>query len=189
MNRSNPMAKYPRDQFDDLPVDLARVGAHRAPPKAARGWITFAWAALFTGIFVIGGIAALNAYRGLSFLGEAPPVSATPSAEVTAEPILDPALIAPERAITITILNGTTTIGLENVAGDSLVGWPVGARLIASNRTEEKTIVYYSNPADEDVARGVVVALGVGEVRESNAYPGAPVTVVIGADYLPPPAA
>ena len=70
MNRLNPMAKYPRDQFDDIPVDLARVGAHRAPVKAGRGWITFAWAALFTGIFVVGGLAGLNALRGLSFLGE-----------------------------------------------------------------------------------------------------------------------
>jgi len=182
------MAKYPRDQFDDIPVDLARVGAHRAPARAGRGWITFAWAALFTGLFVIGGVAALNAYRGLSFLGEAPPVTVTPSVEATADPVLDPALIDPGRAISITILNGTSTIDLENVAGDALVGWPVGARLVASDRTEETTVVYYSNPADEDVARGLVIALGTGEVLESTAYPGAPVTVVLGADYLPPPA-
>ena len=183
------MAKYPRDQFDDIPVELDRVGAHRAPVRAARGWITFAWAALFTGIFVIGGVAALNAFRGRSFLGEPPPVTSTPSVEVTADPILDPTLIAPERGITITILNGTTTVGLENVAGDSLVGWPVGARLIAAERNEETTIVYYSNPADEDVARGLVIALGAGEIKESSAYPGASVTVVLGSDYLPPPSA
>lgn len=183
------MAKYPKDQFDDIPVDLARVGAHRAPLKSGRGWITFAWAALATGVFIVVGLGALNLYRGQSILGEAPPVNVTPSAEVTADPILDPALIAPERNITITILNGTTTIDLENVAGDALVGWPVGARLVASDRTEETTIVYYSNPADEDVARGLVIALGTGEVRESTAFPGAPVTVVLGADYLPPPSA
>jgi hypothetical protein len=189
MNRSNPMAKYPRDQFDDIPVELARVGAHRAPVRAGRGWITFAWAALFTGIFIVGGVAALNTFRGLSFLGAPPPVTTTPSVEVTADPILDPALIAPERNISITILNGTTTIDLENLAGDSLVGWPVGARLIATDRNEETTVVYYSNPADEDVARGLVIALGTGEIKESLAYPGAPVTVVLGADYLPPPSA
>lgn len=183
------MAKYPKDPFDDIPVDLARVGAHRAPPKSGRGWVTFAWAALLTGIFVVGGVFALNTYRGLGFLGEKPPATAAPSVVVTAEPILDPALIAPERAITITILNGTSTTGLEDVAGEALVGWPVGSLLVASNRTEETTIVYYGDPANEDVARGLVVALGTGEVRESTAYPGAPVTVVLGADYLPPPAA
>lgn len=183
------MAKYPADQFDDIPADLARVGAHRAPPKAARGWITFAWAALATGVLVVGGLFGLNTLRGLSFLGEQPTSSATPSAEVTADPVLDPALIDPARGITITVLNGTTTVGLENTAGDALVGWPVGARLVASDRTEETTIAYYGDPANEDVARGIILALGTGEVRESTAYTGASVTVVLGADYLAVPAA
>jgi hypothetical protein len=189
MNRLNPMAKYPRDQFDDIPVDLARVGAHRAPVKPGRGWITFAWAALFTGIFVVGGLAGLNFLRGQSFLGEAPTNTISASVEVTAEPILDPSLIAPERAITITVLNGTTTVDLENVAATQLAGWPIAAALVASDRTEEKTVIYYSDPANEDVARGLVIALGVGEVRESSAYLGAPVTIVLGADYTPPPSA
>ena len=179
------MPKYPKDQFDNVPADLARVGVHRAPPKSGRGWVTLAWAALFTGIFVVGGYFGLSAFRGLSF-SDGPTAVATPSIEVTAEPVLDPALIDPARGITITVLNGTTTVGLEDVAGDSLVGWPVGARLTATDRTEETTIVYYSNPADEDVARGLVVALGVGEIRESTAYPGASVTVVLGADYTGP---
>jgi len=179
------MAKYPKDQFDDIPSDLARVGVHRAPPKSGRGWVTFAWAALFTGILVAGGYFGLSAFRGLSF-SNGPTAVATPSVEVTAEPVLDPALIDPARAITITVLNGTTTVSLENIAGDALVGWPVGARLTATNRTEETTVIYYSNPADEDVARGLVLALGVGEIRESTAYPGASVTVVLGADYTGP---
>jgi hypothetical protein len=178
------MAKYPRDQFDDIPADLTRVGAHRAPPKAGRGWITFAWAALATGLLVLAGTFGLNAFRGLSFLGDEPTASVTPSAEVTADPVLDPATIDAARGISITILNGTTTVGLENKAGDALVGWPVGARLVATERTEETTIAYYSDPANEDVARGVILALGAGEVRESTAYPGAPITVVLGADYL-----
>ena len=87
------MAKSPKDQFDDLPADLARVGAHRAPPRAARGWVTFAWAALFTGLFVVAGTLGLNWYRGLGFLGETPSSSGTPSALVTAEPVLDPTTI------------------------------------------------------------------------------------------------
>jgi hypothetical protein len=28
------------------------------------------------------------------------------------------------------------------------------------------------------------LALGVGEIRESNAFVGAPLTIVVGADYL-----
>jgi len=181
------MAKSPKDQFDDLPADLARVGAHRAPPRAARGWVTFAWAALFTGLFVVAGTLGLNWYRGLGFLGETPSSSGTPSALVTAEPVLDPTTIDPARAISITILNGTPTVDLEDAAAAALPGWPVGASLVATNRAEPKTVVYYGNPANEDVARGLVLALGVGEVRESTAYT-APITIVLGADYTGTPA-
>jgi len=181
------MAKLPTDQFDDLPKDLARVGAHRRPPRSGRGLITFAWAALATGVFVLAGLLGLNALRGLSFLGEEPAASATPSAQVTADPVLDPATIDPARAISITILNGTPTVDLEKTAQAGLTGWPVGATLVASNRAEPTTIVYYGNPANEDVARGLVLALGVGEVRESTAY-NAPITIVLGADYVGTPA-
>jgi hypothetical protein len=120
-------------------------------------------------------------------LGEAPTVSATPTAIKTADPVLDPTTIAPERAISITILNGTPTVDLEDSAAAALAGWPVGAALLASNQTEPTTIVYYRDPANEDVARGVVLALGVGEVRESTAL-AAPITVVLGADYVGTPA-
>jgi hypothetical protein len=181
------MARAPKDRFDDLPADLARVGAHRAPPRAGRGWVTLAWAALFTGLFVLAGSFGLNALRGLSFLGETPTTSMTPSAIPTADPVLDPTTIAPERAISITILNGTTTVDLEDAAVAALAGWPVGAALVASDSTEEKTIIYYRDPANEDVARGVALALGVGEVRESLAL-SAPITVVLGADYTGTPA-
>jgi hypothetical protein len=183
------MAKFSRDQFDDLPADLARVGAHRAPPRAGQGWITFAWAALFTGLFVVAGTLGLNALRGLSFLGEPPVSSATPSAEVTADPVLDPTTIDPARAISITVLNGTTTVDIEKTAGEALraKGWPVGATLTATNRDEPTTVIYYGNPANEDVARGLVLALGVGEIRESTAF-AAPITIVIGADYTGTPA-
>lgn len=178
------MAKYPSDQFDDIPADLARVGAHRAPPKSGRGWITFAWAALATGVLVVAGTFGLNILRGLSFLGDEPTASATPSAEVTMDPVLDPKTIDKARKITITLLNGTTTTGLQTTAAKALVGWPIGARLVATERDEETTIAYYSDPANEDVARGIILALGTGEVRESTAYAGASVTVVLGADYL-----
>lgn len=181
------MAKAPRDQFDDIPADLARVGAHRAPPKSGRGWITFAWAALITGLLVLAGSFGLNWYRGLGFLGETPEASSTPSAIVTADPVLDPTTIAPERGITITILNGTPTVDLEDTAAAALTGWPVGATLVATNRSEPTTVIYYGDPANEDVARGLAIALGVGEIRESTAY-AAPVTIVLGADYVGTPA-
>lgn len=185
------MAKYPKDQFDDLPADLARVGAHRAPAKSGRGWITFAWAALFTGIFVGIGVLGLNLLNGAGFLGEGEETalpSASPS--LTAEPLTDPATIAPERGISITVLNATPTVDLETTVGTTLrtAGWPVGAFALASERDIEKTIVYYSNPADEDIARGLIATLGTGDVLESTAFLGAPITIVLGTDYKAPAA-
>ena len=184
------MAKYPQDQFDDIPADLARVGAHRSPPKAGRGWVTFAWAALFTGIFVVAGIGGLTLFKNQGFLGNAPEPTSTISAAQTADPILDPTTIDPARAITITILNGTTTVDLQKKAGADLTAkmWPIGTLANSTNRSEKATFVYYNNPSDEDVARGVVLALGVGEIRESTAFQGAAITIVLGADYLAAPA-
>lgn len=186
------MAKYPKDQFDDIPADLARVGAHRAPPKAGRGWITLAWAALFTGLFVLAGVLGLNLLNGQGFLGGGSEETGSPtsSPSMTAEPVLDPTTIDPARGITITVLNATPTVDLETTAGTALrtAGWPVGAFALASQRDIEKTTIYYSNPADEDVARGLVIALGAGQVLESTAFLGADVTIVLGSDYTPPAA-
>jgi len=181
------MAKNPTDQFDDIPADLARVGAHRAPAKGGRGWITFAWAALFTGVFVLAGIFGLSWLNGQSFFddgGSALP-SSTPTPE--ADPVTDPTTIDPARAITITILNGSPTVDSESAAGAELtaLGWPIGALALASDRDIDTTVVYYSNPLDEDIARGLVLALGIGEIRESTAFLGAPVTIVLGSDYVP----
>lgn len=190
------MASYPKDRFDDLPKDLVRVGAHRAPKKRGGGWIAFAWAALATGVLVVGGLFTLSLIDpsvrfeipGLPAPTEsaaAPTDEATP----TALPLTDPAAIDPARLITITVLNGTPVVGQQTVAGDALLaaGWPVGTVTTASTTDVETTTVYYSNPLDEDIARGLVAALGVGEIRESTAFLGAPITIVLGADYAPAP--
>ncbi len=177
------MAKYPKDQFDDLPADLARVGAHRAVPKSGRGWITLAWAALVTVVFIVAGLFALTVLKSQLSLGEDP--SATITAAPTAEPVVDPTTIDKARKITITVLNGSPTDGAEKTVAALLkkAKWPVGTQALASDRTQPTTIVYYSNPADEDVARGIVLALGYGDVKEGGGFLGAPVTIVLGADF------
>jgi hypothetical protein len=185
------MAKFPEDPFDDFPEDLARVGAHRAPKSRGGGWIGFAWAALATGVLIVGGLYGVSLINN-NVAFEIPGIvelpaeeTPTPTAEPTASPITDPTLIDPARKITITVLNGTPIVGMQNtvLANLTSVGWPVTSAARASTSDVEETLVYYSNPADEDVARGLVLALGIGDVRESTAFLGAPVTVVLGADY------
>ncbi len=184
---------YPKDRFDQIPEDLERVGAHRGPARRGRGWIWFAWAALATLLLVVGGVVGLKTFMGINidipfFTVETPaPPVATPTPVVTAEPVLDPATIDPARKITTSIYNGTTKAELQNTVGDALAaaGWVIDARALASTTDVAKTTVYYSDPKNEDVARGLVVALTAGEIKlvPADTFPGNPLTIVLGADY------
>jgi LytR cell envelope-related transcriptional attenuator len=185
------MAKYPRDQFDDIPADLIKVGAHRAPARTGRGWVIFAWAALFTGLSVVGGLYYLSQIGQISNIlpfaaGPTEAPSASASVDTTV-PLTDPTTIAKSRKITITVINASTTVGREKTAGDALakLKWPIKTRTSAATHDITTTVVYYSNPADKDIAEGLQIALGVGDIRESNAYLGAPITIVLGEDYIP----
>jgi len=191
------MATPPRDRFDDVPTRMPRVGAHRSPRKPGRGWIAFLWAVLATAVLVVVGmfgLAALNPDFEVPFApGETPePTTPTPSVIETAEPVTDPEAIEPDRldALTIAVLNGTPTPLLSNAAGDQIAdaGWPDPSRASASNTAEETTVIYYSNPDDEGIARGIAQLLGTGEVELSDAFPIAAITIVLGADYAPPAA-
>jgi hypothetical protein len=187
------MADFPQDRFDEVPSDVLRVGAHRAPKKKGRGWVGLGWAVLAFVILTTGGLIGLAAINSninfdLPFLpGQAQEETPTPTQPPTAEPTLAP-------DVPLTILNGTATPGLANQVGDALVeqGWGgaaegVGSRANAATSDIEETVVYYADPSYEGAARGLVLALGVGDIRLSTDYPGSPITVVIGSDYTPAP--
>lgn len=187
------MADFPQDRFDDVPAEVQRVGAHRAPKKKGRGWVGLGWAVLATVILTTVGLIGLAAINNninfdLPFLpGQGQEETPTPTPTPTAEPTLAP-------DVPLTILNGTTTTGLANTVGDALVaqGWAgaaegIGSRANAASSDIEETVVYYADPSYEGAARGIVLALGVGDIRLSTDYPGSPVTVVIGSDYTPAP--
>jgi len=190
------MASFPRDRFDDIPSDVDRVGAHRAPRKPGRGWIAFAWAVVATAVLVVAGLFGLSLVNPDFELPFAPGESATPTPTETivetAAPITDPTTVDPARLATLSIavLNGTPTTGLANTAADQIAaaGWPDPSRAAASANDEKVTYVYYSDPADEGIARGLLQLVGAGDVRLSDAFPAASITVVLGLDYAPPPA-
>ena len=134
------------------------------------------------------GLFALSVVNGtftLPFSAGQESASPAPSSDPTADPVLDP-------DIPITILNGTQTQGLANQVGDLLVaqGWngassEIGSRANAAQRDLEKTVVYYSDPANEGAARALVLSLKVGEIKLSDVYTTSPLTVVLGSDYVP----
>jgi hypothetical protein len=193
------MASSPRDRFDDLPDDLTRVGAHRAPVKRGRGWVNFAWAALATGVLIIGGLYGLSRVNpAISFelpdLGGGvaePGNSATPQPEVT--PITDPSLVDPQLQLTISVLNASPTADQEDAAAEQigLAGWPAPAAAVATARDQEATIIYYNGAQYEPIALGLAQLLGTdpANIVNSDAYLGAWITIVLGADYVPPPPA
>lgn len=183
------MAAPAQDRFDRIPDEPGRVGAHRGPRRRGGGWIAFAWALLATGVLVFGGLFVLSRWLDVDFglaIFAQPTATPEPVETTAAAVVTDPATIDPARAITIVVLNGTPVADLQNTVGNELAaaGWPVTSRANAADRTIEQTVVYYSDPADADVARGLVAALGFGEIREVgvDAYPGAKLTIVLGAD-------
>lgn len=193
------MATTPRDRFDELPADLVRVGAHRAPAKRGRGWIAFAWAALATGVLVVGGLYGLsrvdpNISFDLPALGGGDQPGVTETTAPAVEPITDPALVDPALEVSFSILNASPTDELQVAAQTQLqtAGWSSDqiSRANASARDIETTAIYFNGAQYEGVARGIATILGtdLAFVRNSDAYLGAPITIVLGADYVPPAA-
>lgn len=190
------MATRIKDRFDDIPDDLTRVGAHRAPAPRSRRWIGLAWAAAATVVLVAGGLfglSMLNPDLGITIPGagenstaQNPDTGGGDAAVV--EPALDP-------EVAITVLNGTTTSGLATAVGDSLEekGWGgaalgIGSRANAASDDVATTQIYYSDAAHEAAVLQLIQDLGVGEARLSNDYPASPITILIGADYAAPAA-
>jgi LytR cell envelope-related transcriptional attenuator len=183
------MANFRTDQFDDLPDNVDRVGAHRGPKVRGRGWITFAWAVLATAVLVVGGLYVLSIFNssikfGLS--GTSASSSATPSGTPTPviTPIEDPSTIT-SRNITITVLNGTDVVGLQDKAAAKLTakGWNVIGTANSTATNIKTSTVYYSSAADQDVAEGIQSLLGAEDIQFSSAFPGSPITVVVGSSF------
>ncbi|MER3388402.1 MAG: LytR C-terminal domain-containing protein [Microcella sp.] len=187
------MAEYDPDRFDDVPASFGRVGAHRAPRRPGRGWIAVAWALLASGALVVAGLYSLSLVSdsvtfeipGFTEPEATPTPEPTPTATPTAEPVLDPTTVELPSGFTITILNATPVAGLAAQGGTELsdAGWPVGTTTNAAQDDIPETVVYYSDPANEGLARGIAQLLGVADIELSDAFPGAAVTVVLGADY------
>ncbi|MFC6357038.1 LytR C-terminal domain-containing protein [Luethyella okanaganae] len=177
---------YPKDRFDDVPENIERVGAHRAPRRRGRGWIAFVWATVATIVLVGIGVVGLFVLNDRLSFGTSGGQSVPQQAESptpTAPPTLDPSL-------TVTVLNGTTTAGIAGTVGDLLAsqGWTVAARSNASTEDIVETLVYYADPAHEGAARGVAAALPGAGVTLSADFKdsGANLVVVVGSDYVPP---
>lgn len=183
--------KYPKDRFDAIPEDLNRVGAHRAPRPKGRGWIGVGWAVLATVVLIGAGVFGLSLVNGsISFHGTpgSNSASASASASKTPTPTPTPTVVPTiDPALTVNVLNGTSTEGLAQAAGAKLTaaGIKVGALANADKTDLTQTIAYYSDPKNAGAALGVAQQLPGATTAETQDYAGtgADITVVLGSNF------
>jgi hypothetical protein len=171
----------PRDRFDDVPTDLARVGAHRAPARRGRGLATFGWAALATGVLVGAGVLGLSVIeRGVATTGDGGTTSSAASAAAPAATI-DP-------TASVVVLNATKTSGLAASAAAAAKGdgWKVASTANADTQGVKVSTVYYGDEAARGAALGLARSLGIGRTQQSDRFDvegRTRLTVVLGSDF------
>ena len=186
------MAKYPQDRFDDKSAQAGRAGAHRQP-ISRRPW----WATTLISLGVTAGL-ILAALAGVTVIDSknlqqidipALGITATPTPTPTPKiPVVDPTLLTKKelRQITITVLNGTTSETLAEDVADILASqdWPNITTAAAADSTIKVSVVVYGPDEDLPLATSVAKSLGISAVKQSDMYPGAKVTVLVGRDFV-----
>ena len=194
------MAKPSRflpDRFDDVERERGYVGLRRE--QRGRGfWLVPLGVVLGVSVVLtaIGMFMVSRADQRLELSPEEIAITDPPPEEVVAEEPAPEPEPEPVEAITnpseeeadglsITILNGTDTTGLAARAGNLLdrEGWPEQTRTNADEQGVEASLVAYESDDDEGLARGVAEILGIDEVVQTDNYPGARITVLLGADF------
>lgn len=187
------------DRFDEVHGDPSYVGTHRRERSTL---------SLFAPIGIALGAVVVLVLAGLWFIdrsddyleldaadvpviaGEAPgeePVVIEPEVPAEVQPVEDPSQID-TTGLTLTVLNGTGTSGLAARAGERLVsaGWPEPTATNAESSDVAESVVAYLDDADKGIALGIAQLLGIDaeQVVQTNSYPGARITVVLGANYV-----
>lgn len=184
---------YPRDQFDALPPDLRRVGAHRAENPRIRALPVLLWS--LAAVIVLTAVGVFLSMIGSGRVVLFPPPTPTPTPQAVVAPVID-------TSYSVLVLNATGQRGSATTVKDLLVaaGWPPESVLPSQAGSEfPTTTVYYPLPEDEAAALGVADIIGGGTLQQSAAYlpvddPGTievdesavkQLTVVLGRDRAP----
>lgn len=182
------VAKKQQDRFDDRSAYAGRAGAHRQPVYRRPWWVTTLISVGVTAGIILAalvGVAVLDARNlqqiDISAFGLTP----TPAPEI---PDVDPKLLTEEELnqLTITVLNGTTSATLDEDVAAILTtqGWTSVSNADAADATIEISVVLYGPDEDLPLATSVAENLGIAVVKQSDAYPGAKVTVLVGTDLI-----
>lgn len=161
------MSSYPKDRFDDLPADLDRRGAHRAPRTRAAKLASWLWGLGAIAVIVLLGVLGMSIIdsvvtpnRNDTSSSSETPAGAPPSTEsaaAAAQPRLDP-------NARVTVLNGTGGTGVASSGMQKLTaaGWNVVSSGDAESFNHPTTLIVYGDPADEPAALQIARDLGGG---------------------------
>lgn len=183
-------SSYPQDRFDEIPKGADRVGSHRRPPRPHQGWITFAWAALATGVIVgLGVIGLLVINNRVEFNDVFTPPTGIADSTAASAPSTPAVAATIDPDVAVVVLNGTGEEGLAATAGDALTadGWNVPTVANASVSDQATTTVYYADPTLEGAALGLAESLGSTTIVVTQDFVDTgDLVAVLGADYVAP---
>ena len=185
------MSKYPQDRFDGRDSSTPQRGAHRTNVRRKPWWVKTLTVVGSTGAIVVAALAGITVIDArlnfeipdFSTIGQTPTPTPTPTVE-----LFDPTTLTPKQfaAITITILNGTTSPTLPTDVASMLTtqNWPQPILADAADNTVKDSVVVYRYPADELMATSIAASLGIETIQQSDQYRGARVYIVVGADFV-----
>ena len=108
--------------------------------------------------------------------------------DTTQDGVLDPKTLTGKelRRFSITVLNGTTQASLGTDVANLLVAqsWKQPSVAAAADTTIEESVVIFDADENLPAAKGVAAALGIKTIKQSDQFPGATVTVLIGSDFV-----
>ncbi|MBN6777363.1 LytR C-terminal domain-containing protein [Pseudoclavibacter alba] len=179
------MSNYPKDRFDDLPVDLDRRGAHRAPRSRGAKLASFLWGLAAVAVLVIIGLVAMNIIDNIvsgRAGGEQPAATETTGATPTSTPTPTSAV---DPNLSLTVLNGTDIgrVAANFTATLEEKGWSVDVTDGADSSSYDTTTVYYPSDDTKAAAEQIISDIGGGEAVMSSEIAGeGQIVVVIGYD-------
>jgi hypothetical protein len=185
------VSKYPQDRFDGADASAVNRGAHRSEVRRKPWWVKAITVFASTGAIIVvalAGITVIDARLNFeipdfSTIGQTPTPTPTPTIE-----LFDPTTLTEKqfKAITITILNGTTSPTLPTDVAGMLTtqNWPQPTLADASDNTVKQSVIVYRYPADELMATSIAASLGIETIQQSDVYRGARVYVLLGSDFV-----
>jgi hypothetical protein len=190
------------DRFDEVEREKSYVGIYRSTRSVASLFAPVGIALGIIAVLIVGGLWFVQSSStnlaiedtappviegALDPVVEAPPVIEKEPMVEEVLPVTDPTQIDTE-GLTLTVLNGTAAQGMAARAGTRLsdIGWPEATATNADSTDVAQSVVAYSEDSDKASALGIAQVLGIGEnaVVQTSAYPGARITIVLGADYV-----